>query len=39
MAAAERAGSTRKDAIASVAAELGLPKREVYDAVVRAKPR
>ena len=39
VAAAEQAGITRKDAIASVAAELGLPKRDVYDAVVRAKER
>lgn len=30
----ERAGLTRKDAIADVARELGLPKREVYAAVV-----
>jgi 16S rRNA (cytidine1402-2'-O)-methyltransferase len=37
--AREQAGSTRKEAIATVAAELGLPKREVYDAVVRAKAR
>jgi 16S rRNA (cytidine1402-2'-O)-methyltransferase len=39
VAAAEQAGSTRKEAITLVAAELGLPRREVYDAVVRAKPR
>src|SRR6266851_5617665 len=39
VAAAEQAGSTRKEAIALVAAELGLPRREVYDAVVEAKPR
>jgi 16S rRNA (cytidine1402-2'-O)-methyltransferase len=38
VAAAEAAGQTRKEAIAQVAAELGLRKREVYDAVVRAKP-
>jgi 16S rRNA (cytidine1402-2'-O)-methyltransferase len=37
VAAAEQAGSTRKEAIALVAAELGLPRRDVYDAVVRAK--
>jgi 16S rRNA (cytidine1402-2'-O)-methyltransferase len=37
VAAAERAGLTRKDAIASVAAETGLRKRAVYDAVVKAK--
>jgi 16S rRNA (cytidine1402-2'-O)-methyltransferase len=35
--AAEQAGSTRKEAITLVAAELGLPRREVYDAVIRAK--
>ncbi len=34
--AAELAGTPRKEAIAQVAARLGLPKREVYDAVVRA---
>jgi len=39
VAAAEQAGSTRKEAITLVAAELGLPRREVYDAVVQAKPR
>lgn len=33
----EEAGERRKEAIASVAAELGLPKREVFDAVVAAK--
>ncbi|MFI5531614.1 16S rRNA (cytidine(1402)-2'-O)-methyltransferase [Kitasatospora sp. NPDC051853] len=33
----EAAGERRKEAIASVAAELGLPKREVFDAVVAAK--
>jgi 16S rRNA (cytidine1402-2'-O)-methyltransferase len=37
VAAAEQAGLTRKDAIASVAAETGLPKRTVYDAVIKAK--
>ena len=35
VAARERAGTPRKTAIAEVARELGLPKREVYDAVVR----
>jgi 16S rRNA (cytidine1402-2'-O)-methyltransferase len=39
VAAAERAGRTRKEAIAQVAAELGIPRREVYDAVVRTKQR
>jgi 16S rRNA (cytidine1402-2'-O)-methyltransferase len=39
VAAAEEAGSTRKEAIARVAAQTGLPRREVYDAVVRAKSR
>jgi len=34
----EAAGLSRKDAIAAVAQETGLPKREVYDAVVAAKP-
>ncbi|MFF5565900.1 16S rRNA (cytidine(1402)-2'-O)-methyltransferase [Streptomyces sp. NPDC012623] len=33
----EEAGERRKEAIASVAAETGLPKREVFDAVVAAK--
>jgi 16S rRNA (cytidine1402-2'-O)-methyltransferase len=33
----EEAGQRRKEAIAAVAAEAGLPKREVFDAVVRAK--
>ncbi len=33
----EAAGLTRKEALAAVAAETGLPKREVYDAVVAAK--
>jgi 16S rRNA (cytidine1402-2'-O)-methyltransferase len=37
VAEAERSGLTRKDAIASVAAETGLPKRTVYDAVIKAK--
>jgi len=38
VAAAEQAGRTRKEAIAQVAAELGIPRREVYDAVVRTRP-
>jgi 16S rRNA (cytidine1402-2'-O)-methyltransferase len=33
----EAAGLTRKDAVATVASENGLPKRAVYDAVVAAK--
>ncbi|WP_078891299.1 16S rRNA (cytidine(1402)-2'-O)-methyltransferase [Streptomyces sp. NRRL S-350] len=33
----EEAGERRKEAIAAVAAELSLPKREVFDAVVAAK--
>ena len=33
----EQAGLTRKEAIAAVASETGLAKREVYDAVVAAK--
>jgi 16S rRNA (cytidine1402-2'-O)-methyltransferase len=33
----EAAGLTRKEAVAAVAQETGLPKREVYDAVVQAK--
>ncbi|MCX5265370.1 16S rRNA (cytidine(1402)-2'-O)-methyltransferase [Streptomyces sp. NBC_00199] len=33
----EEAGERRKEAIAAVAAEGGLPKREVFDAVVAAK--
>ncbi|MDX6230666.1 MAG: rRNA (cytidine1402-2-O)-methyltransferase [Frankiales bacterium] len=33
----EAAGETRKEAIASVAARLGLPKRVVFDAVVASK--
>ncbi len=37
VAGAEQAGHSRKEAIAQVAASLGLPKRAVYDAVVRAK--
>jgi 16S rRNA (cytidine1402-2'-O)-methyltransferase len=38
VAVRERAGTPRKAAIAEVARELGLPKREVYDAVVRRAP-
>jgi len=34
-----QAGLTRKEALAAVAAETGLPKRDVYDAVVAAKAR
>ncbi|HWG94021.1 MAG TPA: 16S rRNA (cytidine(1402)-2'-O)-methyltransferase [Mycobacteriales bacterium] len=34
----EAAGLTRKEAIAAVAQETGRPRREVYDAVVAAKP-
>ncbi|MCW2623261.1 MAG: Ribosomal small subunit methyltransferase [Frankiales bacterium] len=33
----EAAGLSRKDAVAGVAVEVGLPKREVFDAVVAAK--
>ncbi|WP_377269738.1 16S rRNA (cytidine(1402)-2'-O)-methyltransferase [Peterkaempfera sp. SMS 1(5)a] len=33
----EEAGERRKEAIAAVAAQVGLPKREVFDAVVAAK--
>jgi 16S rRNA (cytidine1402-2'-O)-methyltransferase len=35
--AAEQAGLTRKEAMASVAAETGLSRRVVYDAVIKAK--
>ncbi len=35
----EEAGLTRKEAVAAVASENGLPKRDVYDAVVAAKLR
>ncbi|HEY8301176.1 MAG TPA: 16S rRNA (cytidine(1402)-2'-O)-methyltransferase [Jatrophihabitans sp.] len=34
----EAAGEPRKDAIAAVAKQRGLPKRDVFDAVVAAKP-
>jgi 16S rRNA (cytidine1402-2'-O)-methyltransferase len=37
VAARESAGQPRKEAIAAVAAELGVPKRDVFDAVVAAK--
>ncbi len=37
VAAREQAGLSRKEAIADVASELGLPKREVYAAVVGAR--
>ena len=33
----EREGHTRKDAIAQVAKSAGVPRRDVYDAVVHAK--
>ena len=35
----EAAGLTRKEAIVAVASETGLPRRDVYDAVVALKPR
>ncbi|MDH6112451.1 16S rRNA (cytidine1402-2'-O)-methyltransferase [Kitasatospora sp. MAP12-15] len=37
VAVREEAGESRKEAIAAVAADLGLPKRDVFDAVVAAK--
>ncbi|MEU8569629.1 16S rRNA (cytidine(1402)-2'-O)-methyltransferase [Streptomyces pathocidini] len=37
VAVREEAGERRKEAISAVAAEAGLPKREVFDAVVTAK--
>jgi 16S rRNA (cytidine1402-2'-O)-methyltransferase len=37
VAVREAAGLTRKEALAAVASETGLPKRDVYDAVVAAK--
>ncbi|MGP4112188.1 16S rRNA (cytidine(1402)-2'-O)-methyltransferase [Streptomyces sp. 4N509B] len=37
VAAREAAGERRKEAIAAVARDAGLPKRQVYDAVVAAK--
>jgi 16S rRNA (cytidine1402-2'-O)-methyltransferase len=36
--AAEQAGLSRKEAMASVASETGLPRRAVYDALIKAKP-
>ncbi len=39
VAAAEQAGRTRNEAIAATAVKLGLRKRDVYDAVIRAKRR
>lgn len=39
VAVREAAGERRKEAIAAVAKEAGLPKREVFDAVVAAKNR
>ena len=39
VAAREAAGQRRKEAIAEVAREAGVPKRAVFDAVVAAKPR
>ena len=38
VAAAEDAGLTRKDAIAEVAQSAGVPKRQVFDALVAHKP-
>ncbi len=35
----EQAGLTRKEAVQAVASETGLPRRDVYDAVVAAKQR
>jgi 16S rRNA (cytidine1402-2'-O)-methyltransferase len=37
VAAAESEGTTRKDAIVAVARRYGLPKRDVYDVVLRAR--
>ncbi len=37
VAVREEAGEGRKEAIAAVAADLKLPKRDVFDAVVAAK--
>ena len=39
VATEEAAGATRKEAIRTVADRLGLPKRQVYDAVVGARGR
>ena len=38
VAVREATGEPRKDSIAGVAREMGLPRREVYDAVLAAKP-
>lgn len=38
VAVREATGEPRKEAIAGVARELGVPRRDVYDAVVAAKP-
>jgi 16S rRNA (cytidine1402-2'-O)-methyltransferase len=38
VAVREATGEPRKEAIAGVARELGVPRREVYDAVLAAKP-
>ena len=38
VAAREEAGEPRKEAIAAVAEQSGVPKRVVFDAVVAAKP-
>ena len=38
VAAREAAGQPRKEAIAEVARDLGVPKRQVFDAIVAAKP-
>ena len=38
VAVREASGEPRKEAIAGVASELGIPKREVYDAVVSSRP-
>ena len=37
--AAEAAGLTRKEAIAEVASSSGVPKREIFDALVAHKPQ
>jgi 16S rRNA (cytidine1402-2'-O)-methyltransferase len=39
VAAAERAGKARAEALAATAAKLGLRRRDVYDAVIQAKHR
>jgi 16S rRNA (cytidine1402-2'-O)-methyltransferase len=39
VAAREQAGQPRKDAIAEVARARGVPKRDVFDAVVAAKEK